>query len=110
MKIFDLSFSDGKGCRCIVLEESDSDEEDCRQLRDKFRAGYVTDIRKVVAPPPARLPWIRATQDTWTLGLFILTRIGEGLLNCRWPDGDITGDKEEISAVVRLNWESGMLT
>jgi hypothetical protein len=110
MKIFDLKFSDGKGCRCIVLEESANDDEDKRQLTAKFRDGYVIDIRKVIAPPPVKLPWVRATNDTWTLGLFILTRIGEGLLNCRWPGGDITGDKEEISAVVRLNWESGMLT
>lgn len=110
MKIFDLTFSDGKSCRCIVLEESDSDEEDCRQLRDKFRAGYVTDIRKVISPPPAKLPWVRAANDTWTLGLFILKRSVEGVMTCSWPDGEVTGDKEEISAVVRLNWESGMLT
>lgn len=108
MKIFDLSFIDGKSCRCIVLEESADDAEEVRQLRNNFHPGYVVDVERVIPPPPSKLPWVAQRKGLWTPGLFILSRIDAETFQLEWPGGSASGDKEEISATVRLHYLEGV--
>lgn len=104
MKVFDLKFNDGRTCRAIALETEPTDQADIDSLIRKFGADRVTSVQRVFPPPPARLPWERQSNSVWTLGLFILTRVEAGVMRLNWPDGELVGDKEEISATVRMNW------
>lgn len=104
MKVFDLKFTDGRTCRAIALETEPTDQADIDSLIRKFGADRVTSVERVFPTPPARLPWERQSNSVWTLGLFVLTRVEAGVMSLTWPDGELVGDKEEISAVVRMNW------
>lgn len=108
MKIFDLSFADGKSCRVIDPDPDDNQTESLRSYKAMFKRGYLTDMNQVIAPPPAKLPWVRQTNTLWTLNLFALRRLGPDLFHCFWPGGEVTGDKDEISAAVRIHWEEGL--
>lgn len=117
MKVFDLSFSDGKSCRCIVLEESADDAEEARQLISTFHPGYVVDVKRVMPPAPSKLPWRRSGENCWRLNQFTLSKIidsvsGEQVGWClKWLDQTLfCNDKESISAAVRANWTSCLLT
>lgn len=117
MKVFDLSFNDGKSCRCIVLEESADDAEEARHLISTFHPGYVVDVKRVMPPAPSKLPWKRDGKECWRLNQFTLTKITDedsGESNgwrLQWLDQTLfCNDKESISTAVRANWTSGLLT
>lgn len=63
MKVFDLDFTDGKRCRCIVMEPLDDEDADKKGVQSIFHPGYVTGMRRIIAPPPEKLPWKRS-EDT----------------------------------------------
>lgn len=108
MKIFDLSFSDGKTCRVIDPDPDDDESESLRSYGAMFQPGYMVGMEQVIAPPPAKLPWKQQAKGLWTLGLFVLKRMDAHTFHCFWPGGEVTGDKDEISATVRLHWSEGI--
>lgn len=108
MKIFDLTFSDGKSCRVIDPDPDEDAAESLRSYQAMFRPGYLASMERVIAPPPAKLPWAPQKKGLWTLGLFILRRLDAETFHCAWPDGEVTGDKEEISATVRLHYHEAV--
>ncbi len=108
MHVYDFQFSDGKTCRVIDPDPDDDAEESLRSYRMMFKPGYLISMEQVIAPPPAKLPWVRQTNTLWTLNLFALSRIGPDEFLCFWPGGEVTGDKDEISATVRLRWQEGI--
>lgn len=108
MHVYDLTFSDGKSCRVIDPDPIEDPAESLRSYQQMFQPGYLVEVCRVIQPPPERLPWVRQSNTVWTLGLFVLTRLEAGVLHCSWPGGEVTGDKEEISAVVRINWADGV--
>lgn len=110
MLIFDLNFSDGKTCRVIDPDPDEDASESLRSYQAIFQPGYLLSMDQVIAPPPGKLPWIATKKGIWTLGLFILKRLDAETFHCFWPGGEVTGDKDEISATVRLHWEEGLLT
>lgn len=110
MKIYDLSFSDGKSCRVIDPDPDEDARESLRSYQAMFQPGYLISMDQVIAPPPAKLPWERQSKTLWTLNLFALSRLEDGTFHCFWPGGEVTGDKDEISATVRLHWQEGLLT
>lgn len=107
MKVFDLDFSDGKRCRCISMEPDPDEQVERANVESIFHPGYVTGMHRIVAPPPEKLPWKRQHATLWTLGRFALSKLPGGTFHCFWPGGEATGGKQEISAAVRENWESG---
>lgn len=109
MHIYDLSFTDGKVCRHIVPQPQETEEEELRITQAIF-CGRLKSMERIITPPPAKLPWVRQTNTLWTLNLFALSRLGPDEFHCFWPGGEVTGDKDEISATVRLHWEEGLLT
>lgn len=110
MKVFDLKFSDGKSCRCIVLESPASDQEEERQLRNSFHQGYLESVTRVMPKAPAKIPWKRQHKTMWTCGLFTLSKLESGEFHCFWPGGEVTGGKDLVSSAVRENWNLGVLT
>lgn len=108
MQIFELKFSDGKTCTCLIPEPLESDAENERDLNAIFQPGYMLSAERVIPKPPTKLPWVRQTNTLWTLHLFALSRLGPDEFHCFWPGGEVTGDKDEISAAVRLHWEEGL--
>ena len=108
LKIFDLTFSDGRTCRVIDPDPIEDAGESLRSYQAMFQPGYLVGMEQVIAPPPAKLPWVRQTNTLWTLNLFALSRLGPDLFHCFWPGGEVTGDKDEISATVRLRWQEGI--
>ena len=108
MKIFDLSFIDGKTCRVIDPSPDDDEGESLRSYQAMFRPGYLVGMHRVISPPPAKLPWVRQTNTLWTLNLFALSRLGPDEFHCFWPGGEVTGDKDEISAAVRIHWQESL--
>lgn len=107
MKIFNLTFADGKSCTCLIPEPLDSDEENESDLNGIFQPGYMLSAERIITPPPTKLPWKQQKKGLWTLGLFVLKRLSSTEFHCSWPDGEVTGDKDEISATVRLRWTEG---
>lgn len=92
--------------------EPDPDEQVERaNVESIFHPGYVTGMRRIIAPPPEKLPWKRESGDTWSLNGFQLKRSGIGSEKefvLTWPGGILASKcKNEISAAVRENWESG---
>lgn len=108
MNFYDLVFADGKTGRCIIMEPDEDPAVDVTGVHSIFSDGYLVTMDRVIAPPPARLPWKRRTETLWTLGLFALSRLPDGQFHCFWPGGQVTGGKEEISAAVRENWANGV--
>lgn len=106
MKIYDLQFTDGKQCRHIVPQPQDTEEEELRITQAIF-CGRLASMVRIIAPPPEKLPWKRKHATLWTLGLFALSRMPDGSFHCFWPGGEVTGDKDAISAAVRSNWNLG---
>lgn len=43
MHIYDLTFIDGKRCRCLVMEPSEDEQEDLDGVRTMFHAVYGPD-------------------------------------------------------------------
>ncbi len=107
MHAYDLTFSDGKTCRCIALEPDDDPGVDVAGIRSVFRDGYLVSIDRVIAPPPIKLPWKRAANDRWELNRFVLRKDG-ALWRLSWPGGGVYGDKDHVSAAVRENWTKGL--
>lgn len=106
MHIYDLSFSDGKSCRCIVMEPCADPACDISGVTNIFAPSYLASMQRVIQPPPDRLSWKRKG-NSWVIARFVLTRVSEGLFKCEWPGGSAEGDKDAISAAVRANWSSG---
>lgn len=109
MLIFDLTFTDGKACRYLCPDPEATEISERASLEAIF-CGRLKSMERIIAPPPAKLPWVRQTNTLWTLNLFALSRLGPDQFHCFWPGGEVTGDKDEISATVRLHWEEGLLT
>lgn len=107
MHVLDLQFSDGKSCRVIDPNPGDDPAESLRGFQAIFKPGYLVDITRIIAPPPERLPWIRQSNTVWTCALFVLERLEAGVLRCTWPGGEVVGDRDEVSAAVRINWLAG---
>jgi hypothetical protein len=106
MKIYDLFFTDGRQCRHIVPQPQETEEEELRITQAIF-CGRLASMVRIIAPPPEKLPWEQQRKGLWTLGLFILKRLDAEAFQCSWPGGEVIGDKDEISATVRLNWAEG---
>ena len=109
MHIYELTFIDGKSCRHIVPEPQDTEEEELRITAAMF-CGSLKSMERIFAPPPTKLPWQQQRKGLWTLGLFVLKRLDVETFHCFWPGGEATGDKDKISAAVRLHWHEGILT
>lgn len=107
MKVFDLDFIDGKFCRCIVMEPLDDEDADKKGVQSIFHPGYVTGMRRIIAPPPEKLPWKRSG-DVWHLHRFELRKLYEFRFALSWPGGSLEGSKEEISAAVRRHWSEAV--
>lgn len=107
MRIYDLTFTDGKQCRHIVPQPQETEEEELRITQAIF-CGRLKSMARIVAPPPERLPWKRQTETLWTLGLFALSKMADGSFHCFWPGGEVTGDKDVVSSAVRENWSFGV--
>lgn len=105
MHILDLTFSDGRACRCIVMEPT-TDEEDQNGIRSIFHDGYLTGIERRIPECPEKLPWRRVSPGQWTLHRFTLSKHAYGWL-VEWPGGSVSGGKDEVSAAVRKNWVYG---
>lgn len=106
MHTYQLKFSDGKTCRCIVMEPGQDAAVDVAGVHSIFHEGYLQSMQRVIAPPPARLPWKRVANDRWELHRFVLRKDGD-LWRLSWPGGGVYGDKEHVSAAVRENWTNG---
>jgi hypothetical protein len=107
MLIFDLEFTDGKACRYLCPDPEATVESERASLEAMF-CGRLASMVRIITPPPAKLPWKRQHKTLWTLGLFALSRLDTGEFHCFWPGGEVTGDKDAISAAVRRNWSLGV--
>lgn len=107
MKVFDLDFTDGKRCRCIVMEPLDDEDSDKKGVQSIFHPGYVTGMRRIIAPPSEKLPWKREG-DVWRLHRFELRKFESGSFRCEWPGGSVEGGKDAISSAVREHWAEGV--
>lgn len=107
MLIFDLTFTDGKACRYLCPDPEASEHTERASLEAIF-CGRLASMERIVAPPPTKLPWERQSKTLWTLHLFALSRLEDGTFHCFWPGGEVTGDKDEISAAVRIHWQEGL--
>lgn len=108
MKIFDLLFIDNKTCRVIDPDPDDDEAESLRSYQAMFQPGYLVSMERIISPPPTKLPWEQQKKGLWTLGLFVLKRLDAETFHCFWPGGEVTGDKDEISATVRLRWHEAV--
>lgn len=108
LKVFDLQFSDGKRCRCISMEPDPDELVERSNVESIFHPGYVTEMRRIVAPPPEKLPWKRTHAGRWELGQFALMKKEGGLFHLFWPGGSVEGDKNAISSAVREHWAEGV--
>ena len=100
MRVLDLTFTNGKACRCIVMEPGDPSEDEAG-IREIFQ-GRLESITARLPPCPAKLPWQRAG-DVWRLHSFGLRRDGDQW-SLTWPGGSFTGASDEVSQTVRNNW------
>lgn len=107
MNFYDLTFSDGKTGRCIVMEPDADPAVDVAGVHSIFHDGYLASMTRVIGDPPARLPWKRDGQ-AWRLGSFELIKLDGGRFRVTWPNGSEEGGKDEISAAVRENWSKGI--
>lgn len=108
MNFYDLTFTDGKTGRCIVMEPDEDQAVDIAGVYSIFRDGYLATMTRVIAPPPTKLPWKRVANDRWELHRFVLTRVSAGHFYLTWPNGSTEGDKDHVSAAVRENWAKGV--
>jgi len=102
MHTYHLIFADGKTCTML-----DPDEEGL--VPCNFKPGYLVSMTRVIAAAPTKLPWVRDGQ-VWRIGSFELTRLEAGLFRVTWTGGSSEGGKDEVSAAVRENWTSGILS
>lgn len=107
LKVFDLKFSDGKRCRCISMEPDPDEQVERSNVESIFHPGYVTEMCRIVAPPPEKLPWKR-DGSVWRLHSFELQKLESGSFRCTWPGSSIEGDKDAISSAVREHWAEGV--
>lgn len=111
MKVFDLAFSDGKRCRCII-PDPEPDETELINLKGMFGHDRLELMHRIVAPPPEKLPWKREAEDRWSLHSFELQRKGIGSEKefvLAWPGGILASkDPAVISSAVREHWAEGV--
>lgn len=107
MNFYDLTFTDGKTGRCIVMVPDADPAVDVAGVHSIFRDGYLTSMTRVIGEPPAKLPWKRDGAG-WRIGSFRLGRLDAGRFRVTWPGGSAEGGKEEISQAVRRNWAKGI--
>lgn len=105
MLIFDLKFTDGKACR-YLCPDPEATEHTERAALEAIFCGRLASMARIIAPPPEKLPWKRK-DGGWEIGAFRLIKLSSGDFQCQWPGGEITGDKDAISAAVRSNWHLG---
>ena len=101
MHIYDLTFTNGNRCRCIVMEPGEDDAEGIGSI---FQGRLASAVR-VIPPCPARLPWVK-DGEAWRLHRFTLRKDGGGWL-VEWPGGSARGSSAEVSQAVRDNWRLG---
>lgn len=110
MHTYQLKFADGRACRCIIMEPESDPSVDIGGVHAIFREDYLVSMERVIAPPPAKLPW-RRDGDVWRIGSFELRKNSSGLGNdwlLAWPGGELrSSSKDEIAAAVRENWLKG---
>lgn len=106
MRIYDLAFTDGKRCR-MIIPEPESEAKELENMRAMFGADRLASMTRIIAPPPDKIPWKRVHATLWHCGLFALSKMPDGQFRVFWPGGDVTGDKDLISATVRGNWAEG---
>jgi hypothetical protein len=108
LKVFDLQFSDGKRCRCII-PEPESDESELSNLKGMFGSDRLESMSRIVAPPPEKLPW-KKVGSHWEIGQFKLRKCAPD------PDGlqvwclDYPGvsaylDAKGVADTVRREWQ-----
>lgn len=108
MKSYDLAFSDGKRCRCLIPEPAETEAEDIASVSGIFTApGYLVSVQRYIPPIPAKLPWRRDNAaGCWRLARFELRKAcGEFAL--AWPGGSMTGTKDQVRQAVEDNWADG---
>ena len=112
LKVFDIQFSDGKRCRCISMEPDPDEAVERSNVESIFHPGYVTEMRRIVAPPPEKLPWKRQAANLWSIDngrrIFALSKLPSGEFHCFWSGGEVIGDKSSISSAVRKHWAEGV--
>lgn len=110
MLIFDLKFTDGKACR-YLCPDPEATEQTERAALEAIFCGRLASMARIIALPPEKLPWKRQAEALWTIDngerIFALSRLPSGGFHCFWPGGEVTGDKDVISAAVRSNWHLG---
>lgn len=109
MHTYQLKFADGRACRCIVMEPESDPSVDISGVHSIFQSGYLVSMERVIAPPPAKLPW-RRDGDAWRIGSFELRKEAGGLGGwlLTWPGGELrSSNRDEIAAAVRENWLKG---
>ena len=94
------------------MEPLEDENDDKKGVQSIFHPGYVTGMRRIIAPPPEKLPWKRQTESLWTIDngerIFALSRLPSGEFHCFWPGGEVTGGKDAISSAVREHWSEGV--
>lgn len=103
MQILDLTFTNGQRCRCIVMDPQ-SNAEDEAGIRSIF-CGRLEAVERRIPECPEKLPWKR-DGSVFRLARFTLEKSGDQW-RLTWPDGEVVGDREVVSAAVRENWEFG---
>lgn len=108
MRIFSLKFSDGKSCRCIVMEPLHTVEQDRQCLIGGFNPGYCISAERVLPRVPEKLPWRREGKG-WAIEGFALEKLEGGQFRLSWLGGElVSASKEEISAAVRKHWAEAL--
>lgn len=94
------------------MEPDPDDQVERASVSSIFHPGYVTDMRRIVAPPPEKLPWKRNAANLWSIDnggrIFALSKLPSGEFHCFWPGGEVTGGRDVISSAVREHWSEGI--
>jgi len=105
MHNYNLTFTDGKRSRCIVMEPK-TEAEDSAGIASIF-CGRLAGIERIIPDCPEKLPWKRdPSSGCWRLHRFTLRKDGAQWV-VEWPGGSAAGGKDEVSAAVRENWNEG---
>lgn len=108
MRSYEIKFSGGKSCRCIVMEPNETEEQDIAQIGMNFTTTKVLSIERVVPPIPERVNW-KKEGDCWKFGRFTMRKSEseKGEFELSWQTGSTKGDKDHISRMIRENWRDG---
>ena len=109
LKVFDLQFSDGKRCRCISMEPDPDEAVERSNVESIFHPGYVTEMHRIVAPPPEKLPW-KKVGNHWEIGQFKLRKCkpdpdGSQVWCLDYPGVSAYLDAKGVAETVRREWQ-----